>query len=162
MNKPIPKQHELFIDLVSRGETLENSYLQTVNKKTTTTGARQLGSKLAKRYQNEIASARENYQKDIAAAKSEDVVKSALKSVLSVIEVDAKLCSIIDGSFETVEMVVVDGGTIPIIKKPTATEVRGAIDIYYKRFGNYAATKNDVEISTPVINFIRVNRNAGS
>lgn len=162
MNKPIPKQHELFIDLVSRGETLENSYLQTVNKKTTTTGARQLGSKLAKRYQNQIASARDNYQKAITAAKSLEVVNSALKSVLSVIEVDAKLCSIIDGTFETIEMVVIDGQSVPVTKKPTATEVRGAIDIYYKRFGNYAATKNDVEISTPVINFIRAQRNAGN
>ena len=162
MNKPIPKKHLKFIELVSKGETFERSYQQAININSTAKSCRESGSKLAKIYSNEIASTRDNYQKDITAAKSEEVVKSALKSILSVIEVDAKLCSIIDGSFETVEMVVVDGGTIPIIKKPTATEVRGAIDIYYKRFGNYAATKNDVEISTPVINFIRANRNAGS
>ena len=146
MGNVISNQHQRFIELVSKGETFQNAYQQSTNKKPTAKTARENGSKLAKRYKNEIATARDNYQKDIAAAKKESVINEALNSILTQAEVDAKLCSIINGTHETEEIIFIEGSPTSISRKPTANEVKGAIDIYYKRFGSYASIKQDVTI----------------
>ena len=145
--KPISKKHYQFIQLVARGETFEKAYTTICNKGTTNGAIRSQGSRLAAKYQNEIVTAQKDYQKDIEAAKSQSIVKEALKSILSVTEVDAKLCSIIDGSFEITEMTYdKQGNPIEVTRKPTAAEVRAAIDTYYKRFGNFAPAKTDITV----------------
>ena len=129
--KPISKPHLEFIKLVSEGATYEEAYVTICNKKITSGAARVQGSRLASKYSSEIESAREKTQKAIEVAHETKDVQEALKSVLTQAEVDAKLCEIITQN-------KVDGQ-----KVYTADKLK-AIDLYNKRFGANAATKQEV------------------
>lgn len=142
MAKPISKSHQEFIRLVVSGRSQQDAYRLSVGKKGVRSNVCDVkGSQLAKRYASDIASERERLASVVQAANDSESVKEALKSVLSQAQVDAKLCSIINGTFEYEDVVPVNGKLMKLKRQPNANETAKAIDLYNKRFGSNAPTK---------------------
>ncbi len=122
---PTLKSHIEFCRAVSNGSTYKDAYKTYVSRKVDVSDAvcEKDGSLLGKKYAAYIADLKKKDADDIMQARSEDVVKKALNEVLSVLEVDAILCK-------------------EVQKGDTK-----AIDIFYKRFGAYPATKVENEIT---------------
>lgn len=139
------KKHEDFIQLVIDGAEFYQAYLQAVNPSVSQKTAYECGSKLAKKYAEEIRRGKEARQAAIEKAKEAVVMEEARKSLLSQIEVDAKLCEIISGNFKVEEFIVANGAPVKATRKPNASEVRAAIDTYNRRFGAYT---QKVDITT--------------
>lgn len=142
---PAPKDHIEFIRLVSGGMEYATAYATIRNLKAINANCKSQGSRLAKKYAKEIAKAKEKAAKMVDQAHGEEIVKNALKAVLTQAEVDAKLCDIIRGEAEYEDIYVSSyNGSVynnVVIRKPNHQEVLKAIDIYHKRFGSYAAEK---------------------
>ena len=146
MEKGLTAKHKKFIELVASGETIVAAYLATnSNRKQTNATARANGCKLAKKYAKQIELAKEKLSKAISQARESEVVETALKSILSVAEVDAKISSIISGEFQIEEYAYSDGARFKTHRSPNAMEVKGAADLYYKRFGNYTAERIEIK-----------------
>ncbi len=122
---PTLKSHIEFCRAVSNGSTYKDAYKTYVSRKVDVSDAvcEKDGSLLGKKYAAYIADLKKKDADDIMQARSEEVVKKALNEVLSVLEVDAILCK-------------------EVQKGDTK-----AIDIFYKRFGAYPATKVENEIT---------------
>ncbi len=122
---PTLKSHIEFCRAVSNGSTYKDAYKTYVSRKVDVSDAvcEKDGSLLGKKYAAYIADLKKKDADDIMQARSEEVVKKALNEVLSVSEVDAILCKVVQ-------------------KEDTK-----AIDIFYKRFGAYPATKVENEIT---------------
>lgn len=118
--KPESKNHINFCQAVADGMTQTEAYKTYVSpKKSLSTEVAQVeGSKLAKKYAEHIQILRKSASAAIDKAHEDSAVKQALNQILTVAEVDAKLSTLITGG-----------------------DVR-AIDLYYKRFGHNAPTKN--------------------
>jgi len=167
MPKPISKQHRKFIELVAGGELFGNAYATICNKKTTPANARSNGSKLAKRYKNEIQSERETLQKAISHAHENEAVKTAFKSVLSKAERINELSSAATDLLEKVQgkkqFTFFSGGKMmqshngEKFMLPVDTQLKileGAKNLIAelnKMDGSYAATKNEIDINQPFI-----------
>ena len=141
MPKIIAKHIE-FINLVSKGVSQQDAYITTSpNKSLTKATARAEGSKLAKKYANEIQQAKENAAKVVKDAFDSDTAKTALKSIVDQANADAKIFRILSDD-DIVEDIVVVGGKVQIVKrKPTQAEIQKSYDLYCKRFGSYQPTK---------------------
>ena len=159
MNKPISKNHKRFIELVAGGEAIGKAYQLTTKNKPTIKTANENGSKLSTRFKNEIASEREKLQKAISHAHEDEALKSALKSVLSKAERLEWLTKLVNGEIKAKVPFVIGGKIMEYPSEPSHNDRIKALAELNKMDGSYAATKQDVEISTPVINFIRANRN---
>ena len=146
------KKHIEFIRLVANGETFEKAYVTICNKKTTNGNARTQGSRLAKKFAKQIAEAKENIQKVIKAAHESEVAKNALKSLLTVDEVDLKICSIIRGDLQEVQVLTSTGKVMKAKITPTISEMKAASETFYKRFGSNAPTKTDLTSKGESIN----------
>ncbi len=122
--KPKVKSHIEFCKAVSRGTTYKDAYRNYVaTKKTISDQTCEVnGSVLAKRYAEYIQELKEKDSRAVDKAHENDASNDALKEILSVAQVDAKLCKLID-----------------------KLDPR-AMDLYYKRFGHYAPTKTESEI----------------
>lgn len=129
--KPKSKEHIEFCNLVSKGTTYKDAYYLQVGCKNNTSDAtcEQQGSRLAKKYAEYIQELKERISMAIDKAHEKEAVNDALKEILTVAQVDAKLCKLID-----------------------KLDPR-AMDLYYKRFGHYAPTKveNEVIVSEKVV-----------
>lgn len=146
MRKPNEKHLE-FIRLVAGGSEQDKAYWGTVgNKKVAKNTARNKGSVLAKRYAKEIAQERERAAKMITDAADSNVIKQALKSVLTQAEVDAKLSAIINGDLIKVQMMNASGKIYRGEIAPTIADITKAIDLYNKRFGSNAPIKSQISI----------------
>lgn len=120
----ITKAHLTFINLVAKGEGQEQAYRTSIGSKNTTQStASAQGSKLAKRYALEIEQERKRMRSAVEQANQSKEAQEALKSILSVAEVDAILC-------ETITNPETEVGKLM------------AIDKYYKRFGHNAPIKS--------------------
>lgn len=146
MPKPISKNHRKFIDLVASGETLEKSYLQSVNIKVTATSARQQGSKLAKRYAIEIASERDKLSKAISQAHESEAAKSALKSVLTKAERLEWLTKLVNGEIKAKVPFVIGGKIMEYPSEPSHSDRIKALAELNKMDGSYAPTKTDITV----------------
>ena len=144
------KEHTEFIRLVSEGVTFEKAFVTTCNKNATSSYARSYGSRLAKKYAKQIELERNRIQAIITSTKDDETLKNALNGILSQAEVDKKLCDIINGDFVVNDVAIFQGSPIPFMRQPNASEVKGAIDSYYKRFGLNAPTQIKSENSTTV------------
>ena len=122
---PTLKSHIDFCRAVANGSTYKDAYKTYVSRKVNVSDAvcEKDGSLLGKKYAIHISELKKRDADDIIQARSEEVVKTALNEVLSVAEVDAILCKVVQ-----------KGDT-------------KAIDIFYKRFGTYPATKVENEIT---------------
>lgn len=144
--KPISKNHKKFIDLVASGETLEKSYLQSVNKKVTATSARQQGSKLAKRYQIEIATEREKLQNAISHAHESEAVNNALKSILSKADRLEWLTKLVNGEIKAKQPFVIGGKIMEYPSEPSHSDRIRALSELNKMDGSYAPVRNEVTV----------------
>ena len=143
------KKHIEFIRLVANGETQTEAYRVTCgNLKVTSKVAKVKGSQLAKRYAQEITEVKQKAQKVVELANESKEAKNALKAILTQAEVDATLSKIIRGEDEC-EKILVIGGKAQIIKtcKPDHSDKLKAIDLYNKRFGSNAPTKQEIKIN---------------
>lgn len=126
-SKGISKEHLEFIRLVSIGHSLEDAYVTSSNTNTTGGNSRTQGSRLGKKYAIEIAHAKDKAVKLVNDVNDSEVVKNAIKDILTQAEVDAHLCRIMTKA-------KYDGDKLK------------AIDLYNKRFGSNAPVKSDVKI----------------
>lgn len=128
--QPKIKSHIEFCQEVANGATYKDAYkLYVASKNNISDKATEVGgSKLASRYAEHIQILKKRASAAIDKAAEKEAVKEAVKGLLTVSQVDAKLCALINK------------GEIC------------AIDIYYKRFGSYAAVKmeNDVRVLRPL------------
>ena len=153
MPKQISKSHQEFIRLVISGVTQKEAYRVSIGKKGVSNAVcESKGSKLCKQYAQQIGEARQKAADAVTDAYSTKAVKEALKSILNQSEVDAKLCSIINGTFEYEDVVPVNGKLMKLKRQPNANETAKAIDLYNKRFGSNAAQKLEVNDTTLQIN----------
>ena len=145
--KPLKESHLKFIQLIAEGKPQGEAYRVTIGKSGVSQKVSDVkASQLCKRYASQIASEREKIQSLVVSAKDSEVVRIALKSVLSQAEVDAKLSSIIDGSFLSEDVMFVSGKPMKVKRTPNAGEVSKAIDLYNKRFGANAPSKIDATV----------------
>lgn len=140
------EKHKEFVRLVGAGKTFESAYQLAINGQSTKKSCRENGSRLAKRYAKEIAQERERRARVVERAKDSDVVKKALKSVLTQAEVDAKLSAIINGDRIKVQMMNASGKIYSGKITPTIADITKAIDLYNKRFGSNAPIKSTISI----------------
>lgn len=145
--KLISAKHQEFIRLVSNGTLQGEAYKLSVGKSGVSRNVADVkGSQLAKRYSKEIQQAKKASAKAVQHANESSDAQIALKQVLTQIEVDAKLCSIINGTFEYEDVIPVNGKLMPFAKKPNASDTIKAIDLYNKRFGSNATEKKDITL----------------
>ena len=138
----IPIKHIEFIQAIAKGAQQGEAYRTTIgNKNTTQKNARVQGCKLAKKYTKEIEQARENKKAIIEHVNESDIVKTALKEILTEAQVDAELCKIVKGEPVTLKVMTTKGFPIEAELTPTIADRLKAIDIYYDRFGSNAPTK---------------------
>lgn len=128
----IPENHREFIRLVANGVTFEKAYVTICNKSITSGNARARGSRLAKKYASEIAHEHKKVSDIVEAQRDSEVVKQAISGILSISEVDRKLCE--------------------IITNETSSEMAKlkAIDTYYKRFGANEPIKTETTLKGEV------------
>ena len=144
----IPQKHKEFIRLVIDGVNQDEAYrLTSSNKNLTMATSRVEGSKLAKKYALEIQQAKERASEIVEQANNDKDVQTALKSILTKTEVDAKLCEIINGDLQEVQMLNNQGKVFKAMISPTLSERAKAIDTYYRRFGLNEAQKQEVTIN---------------
>ena len=144
----IPQKHKEFIRLVIDGVNQDEAYLLTIgNNKVTKATARAKGSAMAKKYALEIQEAKKKALDIVEQANNDKDVQIALKSILTKAEVDAKLCEIIKGELQEVQMLNNQGKVFKAMISPTLSERAKAIDTYYKRFGLNEAQKQEVTIT---------------
>jgi len=91
---------------------------------------------------------------------ADEANKRALKT-LSVAERIDILAKIATGELTISKEIATNEGVISIQEEPSFNDRKGAIAELNKMAGDYAATKQEVEISTPVINFIKANAKRG-
>lgn len=138
----IPKNHREFIRLVADGTDQDEAYkLTSTNTSLTMATCRVNGSKLAKKYALEIQESKEKASAIVEQANNDKDVQKALKSILTKAEVDAKLCNIIKGDLQEVQMLNSQGKVFKAKVSPTISERTKAIEVYYKRFGLNEAEK---------------------
>jgi len=144
----IPKNHKEFIRLVADDLAQDEAYrLTNANKTLTMATCRVNGSKLAKKYALEIQEAKKKALDIVEQANNTKDVQNALKSILTKAEVDAKLCEIIKGDLQEVQMLNNQGKVFKAMISPTLSERAKAIDTYYRRFGLNEAQKQEVTIN---------------
>lgn len=134
-----------FIELVSRGMDFKKAYVTSCDKKCTNSGAKTGGSRWGKKFADEIQAARGLVLNAKDKAIEAEVVREAVKDILSQAEVDKRLCEIITGKFSVHERVwnTKKLKYEDVIRKPNPSETARAIDIYNKRFGSYSAEKKE-------------------
>jgi hypothetical protein len=148
----IPKNHKEFIRLVIDGVAQDEAYMVTVgNNKVTKATARAKGSAMAKKYALEIQEAKKKALDIVEQANNTKDAQNALKCVLTKAEVDAKLCEIIKGDLQEVQMLNNQGKVYKAKISPTISERTKAIDTYYKRFGLNEAEKVNHDGSITVV-----------
>jgi hypothetical protein len=144
----IPQHHKEFIRLVIDGTDQDEAYrLTSTNTSLTMATCRVNGSKLAKKYALEIQQAKERASEIVEQANNDKDVQIALKSILTKAEVDAKLCEIIKGDLQEVQMLNSQGKIYKAKISPTIGERAKDIDTYYKRFGLNEAQKQELTIN---------------
>lgn len=163
----LSKKHTQFIALVAGGETFERAYATTCNKKATSANARSSGSKLAKRYKENIQSEREKLQKVITQATESNIVKEALKTVLGKAERVTLLSEAANDLIAKVKgekrFTFFSGGKImqshngETFMLPVDTQIkileaaRGLIAELNKLDGSYASIKTEIDINQPFV-----------
>lgn len=154
---PKSKSHIKFIELVAGGEAIGKAYQLITKNKPTIKTANENGSKLAKRYAIEIATERDKLQKAISLAHESDTLKSALKSVLSKAERLEWLTKLVNGEIKAKVPFVIGGKIMEYPSEPSHSDRIKALAELNKMDGSYAPTKQEVELSTPIINFVKAN-----
>jgi Ulp1 family protease len=147
----ISAKHIKFINLVSTGVSQQEAYLLTSpNKNLTKTTARVEGSKLAKKYANEIQLSREKAAEAVESANDTKDAQDALKTIVNQANADAKIFRILS-SDDIVEDIVVVSGKVQVVKrKPTQSEIQKAYELYCKRFGSYAPNQVGHTFNNPL------------
>lgn len=144
----LSKSHSEFIRLVAGGENLKTAYSLTYPNKHLTKGTIAVeSSKLAKRYALEIQQAKKQAADIVQQANESEAVKSALKSILTQAEVDAKLCDIIKGKPQLVQQLNSQGKVFKAEITPSISDQTKAIDLYNKRFGSNEAIKQEINVT---------------
>jgi hypothetical protein len=92
-------------------------------------------------------------QSIIDEVRTEAIVEAAKKNVLSDLEVEAVLCSIIKGDYEIEEQRLVDGKTVTIKRKPSHYDVVMAADRLFKKRGSYPTEKQKPQNQTLVLQY---------
>lgn len=144
--KPLSPKHLKFIELVVSGKPQGEAYKLSIGKSGVSRAVADVkASQLCKRYASQIASEREKIQQIVTGARDSEVVRIALKSVLSEAEVDAKLSAIVNGELLEVQLMnLTTGKTYKAKVTPSVSDITKAIDLYYKRFGSNAPSKTDI------------------
>lgn len=74
--------------------------------------------------------------------RAEEIEASARASIVGHLEVDGILSQILNGTYETEEIVPTKDGFKVVRRKPTQVTIIRALDIFYRRFGHYPPIKN--------------------
>jgi len=144
--KKVTPEHTEFIRLVANGKNQSEAYMVTVGKNKVTLGtAKKNGSLLAKKYYLEIGLEKKKMADLINEVRNSEVVKGAIKNIVSQAEADEKVFRIL-GTEDTVEDVMIIAGKAQIVKrKPNTFEIQRSYELYCKRFGSFSPVKQAID-----------------
>ena len=135
-------KHTEFIRLVADGVNQSEAYrLTCTNKDLTDLTTRVEGSKLAKKYQNEISQERERLKNVLEAAYDSKITEIAEKRIMDSAERMEWLTKLADGSIKAVRPIVVAGSIVEYSEEPSHTDRIRAIAELNKMDGSYAPAK---------------------
>jgi hypothetical protein len=147
----ISTRHLQFIKLVAKGISQQDAYLQTSsNKSITFATARAEGSKLAKKYKDEIDAEIEKKNDIITKAGESKDVQKAVNEIVSEAEADAKAFRILTENDLVDDFHVYFGEVKTFQRKPTQAEIIKAYAAYCLRFGKNATAKTSLSFDNPL------------
>ena len=89
----------------------------------------------------------------IDEVRKNEIAKAAKENIMSDLEVEAVLCSIIRGEYEISEVRYVDGEIKTVKHKPTHHDIVLAADRLFKKRGSYPNEKNTPQNQTLVLQY---------
>lgn len=144
----IKENHLRFIESVAKGETYYNSYVSICKKSIRKNAAEVQGSRLAKKYANEIESARKVNSEIAEAAKVKAITDNVTAQILSASQRMDYLTGVINGKKTIPKIIVVDGSSVEIQVQANHIERIKAIAELNKMDGSYAPAKINITDKT--------------